>query len=118
MLPNYFIREAAEPRNQPFTFKENGFYKTLRLKVIDKIKDIPLDARKKSDLVTDSLLIATLILTPLCCWTWQNHIMIGASLTVVNGLVLSSLTTCAHNYFHRADNWRMYLFNLSGLSYA
>ncbi|KOB71837.1 Desaturase, partial [Operophtera brumata] len=81
LLPKYFIRAAAVPRNQPFTFKENGFYMTLKLKIMDKIKDIPPDVRKRSDLVTDSLLITILVLTLMCCWAWKNNMMLGAALT-------------------------------------
>lgn len=74
--------------------------------------------QRKSDNLTDSLLILFLLLSPLSSWMWTRSYVIGAVLTVLNGYVLSSLTTCAHNYFHQANNWRMYLFNFGGLSYS
>nr|ARD71179.1 desaturase [Spodoptera exigua] len=117
LLPNYYVRKAIKPRNQPFTFKEDGFYKTLKLKVMDQMALIPKDVRKKSDFITDSLLLALIILAPLSCWGWTQSFVIGASLTFSTGFVLSSLVTCAHNYFHRGDNWRMYIFNLAGMSF-
>lgn len=118
ILPKYFVKKAIVPRNQSFTFKEDGFYKTLKLKIMDRIKEIPPDVRKKSDVVTDSLFLAVLILTPLSCWAWRTDYWLGAAMTVFNGLAMSSMTTCAHNYFHRSDNWRMYIFNIGGLSYS
>ena len=35
ILPKYFIRKTSEPRQSPYTFKENGFYQTLKRKVKD-----------------------------------------------------------------------------------
>ncbi|XP_037978503.2 cytochrome b5-related protein [Plutella xylostella] len=118
LLPKYFVRDAREPRNSPFTFKEDGFYKTLKLKAMQKMKEFPAGARSKSDRVTDSLLLLFLIITPITCWSFTKSFLLGASLLLLNGLVMSLMTICAHNYFHRKDNWRMYIFNLSGLSYA
>ncbi|XP_026737179.1 cytochrome b5-related protein-like [Trichoplusia ni] len=118
LLPKYFVRKTTLPKNDPFTFKEDGFYKTLKLKVMAGIENIPKDARKKSDFVTDALLLSVLVLSPVSCWVWPQNFLLGAALTVLNSFFLSSLITCAHNYFHRGDNWRMFLFNLGGASYS
>jgi Fatty acid desaturase len=32
-------------------------------------------------------------------------------------VILALLTNTSHNFLHQKDNWRMYLFNLSGLNY-
>ncbi|OWR46060.1 hypothetical protein KGM_201044 [Danaus plexippus plexippus] len=117
LLPKYFIKKADTPRNSPFTFKEDGFYKTLKAKVVLKLKDIPGDVRKKSDNVTDFLFVCLVVAGPLCCWLWTKNLIYGAAATLILGLTLCALTICAHNYFHRADSWRMYLFNISGFSY-
>ncbi|KAI5644431.1 fatty acid desaturase domain-containing protein [Phthorimaea operculella] len=118
LLPKFYVKEATTPRNSPFTFKEDGFYKTLKPKIAQKVKEIPKDVRRRSDLVTDCILAGLLVLSPLSCWAWTQNLLAGAALTLLNGLLLSGLVTCAHNYFHRADSWRMYLFNFSGMSYA
>ncbi|CAH2071502.1 unnamed protein product, partial [Iphiclides podalirius] len=89
LVAKYFVRKADTPRNSPFTFKEDGFYKTLKEKIKIKLKEMPKDIRKQSDVVID----------------------------IIVGYILSGVTTAAHNYFHRADNWRMYLFNLNGMSF-
>ncbi|XP_034829648.1 cytochrome b5-related protein-like [Maniola hyperantus] len=118
LLPKYFIKRAESLRNSPFTFKGDGFYKTLKPKIAAKLKELPHNLRKKSDYVTDFLLGVVLILSPFCCWLWTKNLIYGAALTVILGFILSGLTTCAHNYIHRSDSWRMYLLNFSGYSYA
>ncbi|KAL4707934.1 hypothetical protein ACJJTC_013725 [Scirpophaga incertulas] len=108
VLPKFFVRKAKTPRNFPFTFKDDGFYKTLKAKVMAQLKVIvPKDARKKSDTVTDSLLAATVILSPLTCWAWADSWLLGATMILITGFVLSGLVTCGHNYSHRADSWRI-----------
>lgn len=118
LLRQYYVKEATTPRNHPFTFKDDGFYRTLKQKVIPKLNEIPNDTRKKSDTVTDMLLLGLFFLSPVCCWSWTESYIMGAALTVLNSFILSSLVICAHNYFHRSESWRMYIFNLSGLSYS
>lgn len=117
-MSKYFVKKAETPRNSPFTFNEDGFYKTLKIKAADKLKEIPKDLRKKSDNITDFLLICLILGSPICGWLWTKNLIYGAASTFVLSFVLSALTVCAHNYFHRADNWRMYLYNISGFSYA
>ncbi|KAJ8929856.1 hypothetical protein NQ314_017461 [Rhamnusium bicolor] len=41
LLPKHFVRKAKKPRNSPFTFEENGFYKTLKKKIHEKLKTVP-----------------------------------------------------------------------------
>ncbi|CAH1399643.1 unnamed protein product [Nezara viridula] len=38
ILPKYFVKAASTKRNAPFTFKEDGFYMTLRKRVREKLK--------------------------------------------------------------------------------
>ncbi|XP_041970884.1 cytochrome b5-related protein-like [Aricia agestis] len=117
-LPKYFVREAKTPRNYPYTFKEDGFYKTLKGKVVAKLKEIPKDTRSKSNAIIDSLFLSLIVLTPLSCWLCTKSYFYGAVSTVGAAYVLCMMTVSAHNYFHRADNWRMYLYNFSGFSYS
>lgn len=111
------MRNVNTPRNSPFTFKEDGFYKTLKSKIQKKYQELPKDLRKKSDFATDFLLISLLVSSLACSYLFKTDFLLGGISTVVTGYILSALTTAAHNYFHRADNWRMYYFNLSGMSY-
>ncbi|CAG4992232.1 unnamed protein product [Parnassius apollo] len=117
LLPKYFVKKADSLRNSPFTFKEEGFYKTLKTKVQSKLPEIPKNVRRKSDVIIDSLFLALLITSPICSWLWTKNLSLGGILTIVVSFILSGLSTAAHNYFHRGDNWRMYLFNIMGFSY-
>jgi len=33
MLSKFFVKDATEPRNSPYTFNSTGFYKTLKRKI-------------------------------------------------------------------------------------
>lgn len=37
MLSKFYVREAKEPRNYKLTFKDDGFYRTLKRRVASKI---------------------------------------------------------------------------------
>ncbi|CAB3236902.1 unnamed protein product [Arctia plantaginis] len=53
ILTQYYIKDAKTPRNSPFTFKEDGFYKTLKKVVFEELKKIPKDGTKTTDRITD-----------------------------------------------------------------
>lgn len=40
VLQEYWVRDAKLPRNFKFTFKETGFYRTVRRRVAEKLKTI------------------------------------------------------------------------------
>lgn len=40
VLSEYRVRDAKEPRNFKLTFKDTGFYRTLRKRVAEKLKQI------------------------------------------------------------------------------
>ena len=44
--------------------------------------------------------------------TWTNSLVMSA----LTGLILGMTTSAAHNFFHQADSWRMYYWDLSFLS--
>lgn len=119
ILPKYFVRKTVAPRNYPYTFHEDGFYKTLKVKVIEKLKELPDEERKRSHQVTDLLLLAFVVLIPLTAWAWaDNNRILGATLLFVTAYVMSAFTTSGHNYLHQRDNWRMYIINLTGMTHA
>lgn len=39
-LKKYYVREASTPRNMRLTFKPNGFYLTLKKRVVEKLRTI------------------------------------------------------------------------------
>ncbi|KAK5641849.1 hypothetical protein RI129_010396 [Pyrocoelia pectoralis] len=107
MLKKFFIRNATKPRNYPFTFEEDGFYRTLKRNIQPILKDIPKNAAKTTDIATDLLLIGTFF-SAICASAFWSF-----AIGIVSGLLLTLTSIAAHNYLHRRDNFRMYYFNLS-----
>lgn len=110
-LPKFKVREAKQPRNVRLTFKDDGFYRTLKRKVRDKLPEINQEPIKTTNLIIDSLLAASFALAVLAV-IFNSYLLAAAS-----GLCVSWTIICAHNYLHQKDNWRMLLFNLAFLSY-
>lgn len=115
MLSKFYIKDAEGARNSPFTFSENGFYRTLKKAAYEEIKNIPKDASKTANIISDGLFLSLLISSALSCWFENDYLSrfwyLYASVNV------AFLTVTCHNFIHRKTNWRMYLFNMSMWSY-
>ena|SRR3990167_1008836 len=110
LLANYFVKNTETPRNSPFTFEENGFYKTLKKRAAPVIKKHGSGPSTTMNLIMDSLVfsfISTWILTIY----FQNKY-----LAVLSGFFLNLVIICSHNYFHKKNNFRMFYFDLSMMS--
>lgn len=115
LLNKFYVRDAKVPRNSPFTFKEDGFYRTLKREVYDELRKIPKNASKIADHITDVLFVSLLISSAVACLfhnSWMANFWY-----LIAAVCLTLLTVACHNYIHRKNNWRMYLFNLSMTSY-
>lgn len=115
LLQKFYVREAKTPRNSPFTFKEDGFYKTLKRDVIAELKKLPKSYNRETDMITDGLLVTCFVTAALSCW-FSSPWLVWASY-LVSSVSLAWLTVASHNYIHRKTNWRMYCFNFSMWSY-
>lgn len=111
LLNKYRVRKAQSPRLSPYTFEDDGFYRTLKRNVSEQLKSIPKKAITISGLYTDSLLLGTFLFSILACRFWSYWFAAAA------GYFLASVTVAAHNYFHQKDNIRMYYFNFSLMNY-
>jgi len=111
LLPKYFVRKATKPRNFKFTMHEDGFFKTLKRKVRDKLATLDKSKENTSKRILDTLLCITYALAILCAKL--NSYLIG----IVAGLFLTWTIISAHNFFHQKDNWRMKFWNLGLFSY-
>lgn len=49
MIEKYKVREASKPRIYTLTLHENGFYKTLKKRVAQKLKTVDNKPKKTSD---------------------------------------------------------------------
>lgn len=48
-MANYKVREASQPRNYKLTFKEDGFYRTLKRKVVKKLEETKVKPEVKTN---------------------------------------------------------------------
>ncbi|XP_053694354.1 cytochrome b5-related protein-like [Sabethes cyaneus] len=111
LLPKFKVREAKEPRNVRITFKDDGFYRTLKRRVREKLPELNMAPMQTSNLITDSLL-ASAIMFAFLAIKFHSYLLATACAVCVTWTMI-----CAHNYFHRKDNWRMRLWNLTFSSY-
>lgn len=111
MLPKFYVREALLPRNYKITFDENGFYKTLKRKVANKLDFLDQSTVKNSQFYCDLTLTSSVLLSIIAAR--DNNFLI-ASFASLSLLWLSVIT---HNFIHQRDNWRMYLINFSMMSF-
>lgn len=105
VLPKFFVRDAKEPRNYKFTFEENGFYRTLKRRVAQKLETIETDDKWKSKLYLDILLVALFLASILAVWV-DGYIFKGL-LILVAAQSASWLNAVSHNFIHQRNNWRM-----------
>ncbi|KOB71313.1 Desaturase [Operophtera brumata] len=115
MLDKFYVREAKTPRNSPFTFKEDGFYSSLRAAVYEELKKVPAHVPRRADMIINGLFTTLLVASAFSCYT-SNYWASMASYLVAS-LSLAWVVVASHNYIHRKTNWRMYLFSLSLWSY-
>ncbi|CAG0895921.1 unnamed protein product, partial [Darwinula stevensoni] len=109
LLKRYRVGEATWPRRSPFTFHPQGFYRTLKRRVGERLGK-EKGPTWKSRLFQDLLLAAFLL-------TFLGAAVTGARLwAVVTGTWLTLAINYAHNFFHMRDNVRMYVFDLSCFS--
>ncbi|KAL3272609.1 hypothetical protein HHI36_014077 [Cryptolaemus montrouzieri] len=110
LLSRYFVKEATTPRNSPFTFNQNGFYKTLKEKVAKELPNIPKHAVQQSKVFADIIVASYLVLCILA--TYFESFLLG----ILAGYFLTLTVNISHNFLHQKDNFRMYYFDLSMMS--
>ncbi|KAF5293577.1 hypothetical protein FQA39_LY03062 [Lamprigera yunnana] len=102
LLPNFYVEKATKPRTSPYTFNDDGFYRTLKRKVRPVLKTLPKDCHKTSDLYTDLLLLTALGTACLANYFFSYAI------AVASGITIGLLIIATHNYTHQRDNFRMF----------
>nr|CAD7453415.1 unnamed protein product [Timema tahoe] len=110
ILKNFHVRAASTRRNSPYTFKEDGFYRTLKKRVREALGKEPEPKVNMSKVYADLLLLVALTTAVLAtsCGSF--------ALATLSGLFLCFTVISAHNFFHQKDNFRMYYFDLCLMS--
>lgn len=111
LLPKFYVRDAAHPRNYKITFHENGFYKTLKRRIASKMSQINTNSVATSRFYCDLMLASTILAFILISRDYNYVTLLIAS------CCLLMLTVIAHNFIHQRDSWRMYLINFSMQNY-
>lgn len=125
MLDKYYVRDCDKNHSRYsafFTFHKDGFYSRLRSKINKIMQEQHLIQFEQQNYLWssrfyhDCMFIVHLFLMVFgikiavsedSCTTCSRLIFIAA------GVVLGFLQVCAHNFFHKKDNWRMYSFDLT-----
>ncbi|KAK4873788.1 hypothetical protein RN001_013148 [Aquatica leii] len=106
VLKHFYIKPATKPRVSSLTFKNDGFYKTLKRNVQANLGDMTHDSPNTSDLCIDILLVTTFALASL------SSTLCSFKCAFAAGLVSALTLTTAHNYIHKRNNLRMYYSDL------
>ncbi|KAJ8923278.1 hypothetical protein NQ315_001835, partial [Exocentrus adspersus] len=107
MLSRYFVSKAKQARNKPFTFEEDGFYKTLKKEIYKELSTVPKHPIQRSKYITDALFVTYIFSAVLA--VHLKSFSVGA----LAGIALSMTAIAAHNFFHQKDNFRMYYFDFT-----
>ncbi|XP_056633075.1 cytochrome b5-related protein-like [Diorhabda carinulata] len=109
ILKKYFVKNAKTKRNSPFTFNENGFYRTLKKEIRPVLKNVPKQSMKNTNFICDAMVFLLFLFAILATLDWNYW------LGNLAGIILGMLTIATHNYTHMKDNFRMYYFQFSML---
>ena len=115
LLSKYYIRDAVKPRNYKITYANDGFYKTLKKRVNEKMKTIDKKPLETSKFYCDLMLFlmaATAILS-----VNAPTLFTAVLIATISGVCLMSMSIISHNFVHQKNNWRMYLLNVSLMSW-
>ena len=105
------MRDSVLPRNYKFTFDENGFYRTLKRRIAEKVDKLDRSPVKTSKLISDVMLV-TVFTSAVLATSFESSF-----LAVLSGIFVFWQFVIAHNFFHQKDNWRMFCCNLSLFDY-
>ena len=111
LLKQFYVRPATGPRYSPYTFKDDGFYRTFKRRARPILASLPPGPSKQSKWCADILLVTFLLLATIAAAKY--NFMIG----FVAGFILNLIVVTAHNFFHMRDNIRMYYFDLSFMAH-
>lgn len=130
VLKKYLVTDIkpSKPRNtSTFTFNKDGFYYTLRSRAYEVLKHKGANSSIGMYTVHSiylSLFLIFILLSLIPIEDILKYINLSSYLklysniifSIISGIFLALLANCSHNYFHQADNWRMYCFDITGFS--
>ncbi|CAG7727031.1 unnamed protein product [Allacma fusca] len=107
ILAKYYVRDVEFPRNSPYTFKQDGFYMTLKRRAGPILEEVGTNSTLQIRLMIDGLGLAYVLLS------FFGVFLNSTLLQILAGLDLAMLIIAAHNFFHMRDNWRKFYYDFS-----
>ncbi|XP_069700263.1 cytochrome b5-related protein-like isoform X4 [Periplaneta americana] len=109
-LKHYYVRPATGRRFSPYTFHEDGFFRTLKRRAQPIIEKVPTGPALRSKIWMDMVMVTTLATASLATGTHSY------TLGVLAGFLMTLTVMGAHNFLHLRNNVRMYYFDISFMS--
>jgi hypothetical protein len=94
-----------------FVLLQDGFYRTLKRRARTALAGVPRGPNYASALIADLLALGSVVFSVLAACS--SSYAIGA----LAGVLIALNVVSAHNFLHQKDNFRMYYFNLSFMSF-
>jgi hypothetical protein len=98
-------------RAHVFAVRQDGFYRTLKRRSRVALAGVPRGPNFSSALIADLLALGTIAFSVLAA------AVSSYSAGALAGFLVALNVVTAHNFLHQKDNFRMYYFNLSFMSF-
>ncbi|XP_037068391.1 cytochrome b5-related protein-like [Pollicipes pollicipes] len=112
LLAQHHVRAAHQPRNAPYTFLEDGFYRTLKRRAAPVLRRLGTGPGLATRVIADTCVGAFLAASA------ASVLLRSPLLALAAGGALMLAIGTGHNFLHQRDNWRMFYLDLSFLSSA
>lgn len=109
VLPKFYVKDADAPRNYKITYEENGFYRTLKRKVVEKLPTLDKSDLWRSKLYLDVIVVLFLAASVA---TVRTDYATKSFFIFLAGLCATCINSMSHNFNHQKNNWRMKTANL------
>jgi hypothetical protein len=106
-LKQFYVKLAPGTHFSPYTFHDDGFYRTLMRRAQPIIATDPTGPTLRSKVWLNMVMVTTLFTTILAAKTSSY------ALGVLAGFLMNLTVMDAHNFLHLIDNLRMYYLDFS-----
>lgn len=109
LLGKFYVKDADQPRNYRLTYKEDGFYRTLKNRVAAKLPSLDKSDLSKSKFYLDGIVCGFFLASIMAVkaeWIFSRIFYI-----LIASQCVGWMNAAAHNFAHQRNNWRMYAAN-------
>lgn len=103
------MKDADKPRNYKLTYDDNGFYRTLKRRVAEKLPFLDRNDLWKSKFALDVIVCGFLVS---CIMAMRvEGILLKTFFILLASQCAAWMNAGSHNFNHQRDSWRMYSAN-------